>query len=729
MQKEMLRGLKRIYATPAMIRNAQNNMLDEPIIYDCGWHTYKYDTKYDLMIRCQSRGKILMIAVFLPQNIAKGYKYPNYEIYCNPEGDEYITRVRHATDGKEIKWSSAMICNLDKVDNIRYFDYGLPERFKKAAIWQSYEGKDEIRQFLKVKEIGLKGILEYQRRCKVRNIEKIEKREQKPWDDELALTPPILPGFERWSKHEAADENFIFYKSIHSATGYCSYCEKEVPLIKPQRNKDGRCPCCHRKIKYKLRNKIKSLHTIPRTTTCIQKINDGGGCVIRKYRVFAYYRDNAYDKPSWRYQEEERIFIYDNGEMSFYTYRYYKNKYMRFCKENRTIPIDSWYGNYGKLYRRNLKALTKTILKSSAIMLWKELPCSLERYLFVEKNNPVIEMLAKINLLGLAKEIVQTNYDKNLLNQDATELSKALKIDSARLKRLKNMSPTTITLKWMQYEKMANTIWPDCMISEFGQNRIGINELNFLPQPVKYVKAYNYIKRQQTLSGETFHQTFITYRDYYNLAEQNKWNMTSTQISIPKDLKLAHTNAILFARGESIKEQAKKLEKKWPNCNKILPNLKKYEYSNKEYSIVAPVCIEDMVKEGISLNHCMDHTDFYYDRIQKHEAYPFFLRKTSQKDIPWYTLEVEASGNIRQKRTTGDNQNLDLEAAIPFLYEFMANFKKVMNEEERAQGKKADKKRKEEYKKLREEQKKVWHGKLAGQLLADVLEADFMQAI
>ena len=72
---------------------------------------------------------------------------------------------------------------------------------------------------------------------------------------------------------------------------------------------------------------------------------------------------------------------------------------------------------------------------------------------------------------------------------------------------------------------------------------------------------------------------------------------------------------------------------------------------------------------------------------------------------------------------------MDLEAAIPFLYEFMANFKKVMNEEERAQGKKADKKRKEEYKKLREEQKKVWRGKLAGQLLADVLEADFMQAI
>ena len=35
----------------------------------------------------------------------------------------------------------------------------------------------------------------------------------------------------------------------------------------------------------------------------------------------------------------------------------------------------------------------------------------------------------------------------------------------------------------------------------------------------------------------------------------------------------------------------------------------------------------------------------------------------------------------------------------------------------------------EEYKQLRKDEKKVWHGKLAGKLLADVLEADFMEAM
>lgn len=709
-----------------MIRIAQENKLDNPIIYKYSWRTYTYSTKFDLMIRCQSRGKILMIAMFFPEDVAKGFKYPTYEIYCNPAGDEYITRERDSADGSEIRWTKAQVFNLNRIDTIRFFDYEPDVKIRKKTIWQSYSGKDEIKQFLNTNRNGIEGLIEYQHRCKLRDIKRIEKKEQEPWDEELALTPPILPGFERWSKHDAMEENFIFYESIHSSTGYCSYCEKEVPLIKPKRNQEGKCPCCHKKIIFKLRSKIKGLYTWPVNTYCIQKIKNG--VIIRKYKVSSAYRNAAYNNPDWSFRECQRTFMYADGRIATYVYTAYKNKYMRFCKQKSALPYE-YYGEKNKLYTRNLSSLKKTVLRNSAIDLWTNFPCNPARYLYIEKGNPVVEKLMKINLQGLASEMIKSCYDKKLLNQNETELAKMLKIDNARLKRLKEMTPTIMTLRWMQYEKMANTIWPNDMILEFGKNEIELGALNFLPKPIKYIKVYNYIRRQQILSKETFHQTFITYRDYYNLAEQNKWNLTSTQIAMPKNLKEAHTNAILFAKGISIKKQAAVLNKKWPKCNEILPGLKKYEYSNKEYAIVAPECIEDIVKEGIALNHCINHADFYYDRIQQHEAYPFFLRKINQIDVPWYTLEVEASGNIRQKRTTGDNQNPDLEPAIPFLYEFMTHFKKVMDEEEREQGIKADKKRKEEYKKLREEQKKVWHGKLAGQLLADVLEEDFMEAI
>ena len=52
-----------------------------------------------------------------------------------------------------------------------------------------------------------------------------------------------------------------------------------------------------------------------------------------------------------------------------------------------------------------------------------------------------------------------------------------------------------------------------------------------------------------------------------------------------------------------------------------------------------------------------------------------------------------------------------------------------MNEEDKKLAGIADKKRRANYRDIRANKKIVWHGKHQGELLADVLEADFMAAI
>ena len=54
------------------------------------------------------------------------------------------------------------------------------------------------------------------------------------------------------------------------------------------------------------------------------------------------------------------------------------------------------------------------------------------------------------------------------------------------------------------------------------------------------------------------------------------------------------------------------------------------------------------------------------------------------------------------------------------------DFYRKLTKEEKEQGKRADQARRQEYEKLRADGNRVWHGRLAGQLLADVLEQDFM---
>lgn len=197
---------------------------------------------------------------------------------------------------------------------------------------------------------------------------------------------------------------------------------------------------------------------------------------------------------------------------------------------------------------------------------------------------------------------------------------------------------------------------------------------------------------------------------------------------MPKDLGRAHDECILMLESKNAETEANAIAKKFPKVEKILPKIQKFEYKGEQYSIIAPKDIKDIVMEGHVLRHCVHTCDYYFARIQTNESYLFFLRKNESPDMPWYTLEVESSGNIRQKRTTGDNQNEDLKDALPFLREWQAYFKKKMTAQEKKNGRRADALRKKNYEELRKNQNTIWHGKLAGQLLADVLEMDLMEA-
>lgn len=734
MQKEELRSLKRINATPKMVQMAKDNNREikyKPISY---WRsTVVRKTAYDMFIRCQTRGRYLMVCIFFPRKVAAGELTPTYEIYCNPEGDEYITRILE--HGKEKRWSSAMADNLGQQYG-QIYEFIWNCRWYKGAehrIWQNPEGMKTIRKVLGAQQNGIWGLVDWQRKVKAKKIKEAEEREQAPWDADMKLLPGILPSFDGWMKKEAVGVYFVFYEYSRkggAAEGYCTHCGKMIPVKKPKHNEEGRCPKCGVDIQYKASGKIQTLSTYEYTGQLIQKFR--GGVVIRTFTQRQWYRAADYKAPNSYLNETERILFFENGTTKRYYFGLYKNKKHRFILDKDYVATKKYYSFYGKkakLYTRNLKSLKKTALKNSAIDLWDKLPTYADRYLAIEKANPAVEKLAKIGMFRLAAELIQINYDAKLLDESATELAKMLKIDKARLNRLKAINGGECHLRWYQYEKMADKMWPDDMIKDFGDNEFSTSAFNFLLPSLSFVKIWNYLKKQRQISGMNMAELRTTWFDYHNMAEKAKMDINNEMIWKPKDLKAAHDEVVLLLQAGEMEKEAKKLEKKWPKVNGNLPRLKKFEYTDGKFSIIAPQTIIDIVREGRALQHCVHTCDFYFDRIQRDESYLFFLRKAMREDIPWYTLEVEPNGNIRQKRTTGDNQNKDFDEAVKFLKKWQKVFVKRMTQEEKELGVRADQARLEEYAKLREDGNRVWHGRLAGQLLADVLEADFMAAV
>lgn len=713
MRKSDLEKLRTLRATPSMVKKmSEPGRMVVSSYYTHSKRTNKY--RYGCAMRCQYLGGIIKVALFTPTDLNAGVRDPKYEIFINPEGEEWISRER-TKNGWE--WRTAMIHNLHDYWRIHY-DYD-------HLSYMNPEGTKTIKRVLKVKDGGYRGIMTWQQRINEQRKDEKYKRETAAWDAAMAKVPKDFPeGFELFGLQKGIKEHYIFYDYDRKGQnkGYCTCCDKEVTGIEPKYNKEDNCPVCKTPIVYKSKAKLDHITVYGGQASLIQNYEDG--LVIRYFRINASFYAKGHNDLSFY---EIRRVVFSNGNMTTYVYEMYKQRCTRWITA-------SWaHGGMASypLYQKNVAAVFRRSKWPTAYMLMRRHNRNMDicSYLKTELYNPAIEMSVKAELYRLAKEILNIRYDRTLLNESQTELPKLLKIDSARLKRLKAMKGGVDALKWLQYEKEVNTQWPDEVIDFYGKQELEPDDFDFILDKMTPVKVMNYLIKQTEITGEKVRQLRITWRDYLNMAKRAKVDITKEQFYKPKNINKAHADMIALANKKDMEREAAKRLKEYPDINTVCKELTKYEWSDEEYAVVTPKSIMDIFLEGTILNHCIHRCDFYFDRINQREAYLVFLRRKCSIDTPWYTLEIEPNGTIRQKRTTGDNQNKDLDDAIPFLKKWQQEITKRLSEEDKELAKKSAEARKKNYTQLRKDKKLVWHGKLQGKLLADVLENDLMEVI
>ena len=209
-------------------------------------------------------------------------------------------------------------------------------------------------------------------------------------------------------------------------------------------------------------------------------------------------------------------------------------------------------------------------------------------------------------------------------------------------------------------------------------------------------------------------------------------------VRFPLDLKRRHNElasqvkeqqamARASQRKAAIEVRAQALEEKF-SIEKIMRKAKKlYEYAGDTFCIRVPECAADIITDGEFLDHCVPRSDRYYERISERESYIMFLRRAEKPDVPWYTLEVEPGGTIRQKRSYGNEQYDDLKEAAPFLEEWQRVVASRIGDDEKMLAQRARGLRLAEFEELKEKQTVIRNGKLAGKLLVEELIADLIE--
>ena len=153
--------------------------------------------------------------------------------------------------------------------------------------------------YLNSTEQGYMAILSYQREIRQEERERRYQRETDPWDADMALTPDLPKDWNRWVDKVGIPQNFIFYQyePRGAKQGYCSYCEKEIPLCEtPRHNKQGRCPRCRHEITYKALGRLG--RWFDTKEVCIYLLQpQPDGFVVREFWASRRYENKDYRNP------------------------------------------------------------------------------------------------------------------------------------------------------------------------------------------------------------------------------------------------------------------------------------------------------------------------------------------------------------------------------------------------------------------------------------------------
>lgn len=638
MKKKELLKLPKIPSTKSMLEVAIN---DKEVSDGWGNKSYKYQTYY----RAKAYGEILKVCIYERADVFA--KVPRHEIYINKAKEKYLT-----FDNYTEKWKTAKINNLHLTgykEQRRYYDSGT-EKIITKYLQNGYErGYEAIYQFQE-------GIKANELRTKHRKItDKI--------DSVMELVPKLPKGFDEWIDVNAMEHSrYIYYEySRNVIEGYCTYCKSIVPVKNPRHNKEGKCSRCKSDIEFKAAGRVGTI------------IDDGQVSIVQRtregyiYRFFTIKRmlRNQEDIQTTKLETYRYIYNKEFDLIGKYEWEEFKStgKY-RWCEEE---SRGGWYARNhhcaSALYTRNIKRVLKdSPLRYSALelLLKQQKEIKFDNFCKGYKEAPQIEYLIKLGLYKLTMELVRGRYSGKIIRR-GKNINETLRINRQQLNQLIEIKGGILELEILQHAYIANVRLKNDQIEFLKSTSRSIRLMKFMRFTTPY-KMIKYMKKED--KKQNFFMS--DYYDYLEGCNEAGYDMRNEFILYPKNFRNAHDN--LKIEVEEGKDQERDIELK-----EIAKELSWYEMRDENLAIIIPKTCKEIRNEGHTLKHCVAR---YIDRVVNRETNLLFLRKVSELDKPYYTIEIADEEVVQVRGSCNDDPTAEIEI-------FIEKFKKAKLNNER----------------------------------------------
>lgn len=533
-----------------------------------------------------------------------------------------------------------------------------------------------------------------------RERDKRQKTEDRRWNrvkEVMGKVPKIPEGIYDWIFEKEGSMDFAFYIK-ETEKWHCTACEKnydEKYLHRADGEKKIRhndmviCPRCKKVIQAKKRTRIMTL----RTHFMILQPLDELRSVARFFDAKIEWNKRG---RSVSILEVARVTPHKLKHNPRLACEIYWKQWGLF--DNKGNPNNRrMYAGY--LYEENIEECLSDTVYEPWARLFKQLATAgkklnYNRLMATQNDSDLINTIEYL-FKGKFNRLLQESAEDislwsceycGVLNKQGKTIEEVFKIkDRQKINRIRDLDGGKKILDWMRWSDETGKKIPQDVLGWLLKNNLERSDVNFISGRMSLQQIMHYVSRQQTegYKGMSAKQVINQWKDYLSMCARLKKRTVDEMVYRPRELKRRHDEAVAEIELRNAEIKADEYSARFPGAEDVLKDIKpKFEYENDEYIIIVPERLAEIIAEGRALHHCAGATDRYFDRIMQRETYICFCRKKAEPKAPYYTIEVEPGGTIRQHRGYLDEEP-EIEKVKPFLREWQQALKKKLNEKDR----------------------------------------------
>lgn len=400
------------------------------------------------------------------------------------------------------------------------------------------------------------------------------------------------------------------------------------------------CPCCGRKITGKVRTSNSS-DVADVQVSWFEKISEK--CIVKRIANIRYSIDAKTMKTEVSEPKESARIFFSPKKIS--TYTNYGDGWKKVRIDNVCLSRGYYYGYKPEVIANTdeelIEIINSSFLKTSGlIQAWGlgeykdfeiEPVGSTYRndYLIQWYKKPYLELVVKSKLKKATSDLISRDFDDNYNQKNIYEvfgINKAV----FKIAREKDLPCDEIRLVQRLYELQPNfsvDLWDEIQEENLNIGRL-ITACQISKTSIR--RMLDYLQSCYDNQCIMKQQALDIYMDYYNMAKKIGFNLNDKAIKFPNSLKKEHDKATFAYK--VVEDEIKKMA-----FVKNSASNKKYEFSNKLFSIIIPNTPDEVITEGQKQKHCVAT---YVNRIEKGETCICFLRRKDDIETPYYTCEV-----------------------------------------------------------------------------------------